>query len=130
MIGLDIGAVVVAIDWIKTATEERKGCFMLKTIDGKTTSCKVAAYSCVGIDSNNCQSSLSHYNVTLMSIHLSQQADSNTLKKDICSVLEIDPKDMKSKLNEIVEDKFEKTSQFLAERDSLPSIKICDLKDD
>jgi hypothetical protein len=65
-----------------------------------------------------------------MSIHLSQQADSNTLKKDICSVLEVDPKDMKSKLNEIVEDKFEKTSQFLAERDSLPSIKICDLKDD
>lgn len=57
-VSLVIGAVYIGKNWLEKATAARKGCFLLATIDNKTTSCRYSAASCSGgTNERNCTSS-------------------------------------------------------------------------
>lgn len=93
-IALTLGVIYVAVDWLVKTTEKRKGCFMLTTISGKTTSCKVQAYSCIGSEGDLCTSTLSYYNTTLVLMKIATLADDNELKIKVAQAAGVDPSAM------------------------------------
>lgn len=59
-IGLVVGVGIIGYNWLTKATEARKGCFLVTVMNGKASSCRIAALSCVGgNDNNNCTSTYS-----------------------------------------------------------------------
>lgn len=85
-VALTVGVVTVGVDWISRATRARKGCFMVTVVDGKTTSCKVSAYTCSTGDANTgnqCTAALDYYNTTLVLMHLVSAADTDRNKVSI-----------------------------------------------
>lgn len=113
VIALTIGAVYVGVDWITKSTEQRKGCFMLTTIDGKTTSCKVVSYSCVGKGGEACTSVGNYYNVTIWLIAIAALPDTDQRKIQLCTQLNIEPKDMEKSLKSIIDTNYEKAASTI-----------------
>lgn len=117
-VALTIGVAYVAIDWIAKATVERKGCFMLTTLNGRTTSCKVAAYSCAAGSSTGaslCASVGDYYNVTLCLMTCATMADTDARKIRLCEQLGVKPAELSAKLPDIVDTQFAKASETIAE---------------
>nr|WOJ45382.1 odv-e56 [Apis mellifera nudivirus] len=114
-IALTVGLVYVGIDWIAKATKERKGCFMLTTINNKTTSCKVAAYTCdENITGNMCKSIDPYYNVTICLLACITMDDTDTRKIFLCEKLKIEPKDLRTKVPSIIDSQYELLSETIA----------------
>lgn len=132
VIALTIGAVYVGVDWISKATAARKGCFMLTTINGKTVSCKVAAFSCSSPSGGTpCTGKMDYYNVTLMIIAYAQLPDTNARKVSLCTALDVKPEEMAKSIKTIIDTKFEKANEFLqkpANRENIAGASICTLK--
>lgn len=105
-LALTLGAVYVGIDWLTKATEQRKGCFMLTTINGQTTSCKVQAYSCIGTGGNMCSSSVQSYNTTLRLLYVSTLTDTNPAKIRLAAAGGVDVSEFTSKLAQIIDNKY------------------------
>lgn len=78
-IALIVGVAYIGVQWLSKATEARKGCFCITVINGKSTSCRYAATSCVGgNDSNNCgeqltaKSIINSRNVVLFTMYMAK----------------------------------------------------------
>lgn len=75
VVTLTVGIVYVGVEWIFKATQIRKDYFMVTTINGVMTSCKVATYTCsisdAGTD-NKCTGTMDYFNTTLVLMHLAR----------------------------------------------------------
>lgn len=133
-IALTLGSVYVGVDWIAKATERRKGCFMLTTIDNKTTSCKVAAYSCIGAieGSDMCRSiSSKYYNVTLVLMHIAADLpDTDQRKIDVAKAAGVAVSELNAKLGNVIDTKFAEVSaviEQMGDENRPTNFKICEI---
>jgi hypothetical protein len=128
IIGLTIGAIYVTIDWLTKATEARKGCYMLTTIDGQTTSCKIMEYSCegrLGEGTKEC-GNLPYYNVTLVAIVIAERSNSDATKKAMASAIAEPVDTIRENIDKIITDKFDLLTTFVQSiADKLPTFAKC-----
>lgn len=106
IIALTVGVVYVGVDWIYKATKSRKGCYMVTTINGVTTSCKIAAHTCSINDNlvtNSCTGSVDYYNTTLVLMHLSDARDTDPNKIALASATGIAVYRLRSQLANIID---------------------------
>lgn len=75
-VALVIGGITFGALWLTKAVKDRIGCWMVTTINGKATSCKIKDYYCNdnASDNNYCGSTPSFYSVILLTIHATQDA--------------------------------------------------------
>lgn len=133
-VALTLGGVYVGVDWIAKTTERRKGCFMVTTIDNKTTSCKVAAYSCIGSTdgSEMCRSvSSKYYNATLVLMHIAADLPDNDKRKiDVAKAAGVPVNELNAKLATVIDTKFAEVSSVIEQMgdEKRPSnFKICEI---
>lgn len=108
VIALTIGTVTVGTNWIVNATRARKGCFMVTTIDGKTTSCKVASFTCSAdgdkTAANACRGApLDCHNTTLVLIHLANSPDSDPDKIALAAAVGLEASQLSAQLANVVD---------------------------
>ena len=122
---LGIGGAIAGVGWLHRATEARKGCHMVTTIDGKLTSCKIAALSCVngkpdttstqhtGVKNCNQKVPLGLYNTTHALIRLVSLEDSAELKQDLARATKIPVAELYDKLDVIISNKLADASEVV-----------------
>lgn len=135
IVALTLGSVYVGVDWIAKTTERRKGCFMLTTIENKTSSCKVAAYSCIGSSdgSEMCRTlSKRYYNTTLVLMHIAADLpDTDQRKIDVAKAAGVPANELNAKLATVIDTKFAEVSRVIEEmgEEKRPTdFKICEIK--
>lgn len=109
VISLTVGAVYVGVDWVSKATQARKGCFMVTTINGVTTSCKVATYTCSSGDTNTgnkCTGTMDYYNTTLVLMYLANAPDTDPNKIAIATVTGVPVSQLDSQLANIIDNHY------------------------
>ncbi|ATY70199.1 odv-e56 [Tomelloso virus] len=126
-IALTLGAVYVAVDWLTKTTEKRKGCFMLTTLNNKTTSCKVQAYSCIGSGGDLCTTSLNYYNTTLVLIKVATLDDTNELKIKVAAAAKVNVSDVNANLAKIIDNSYEAVDAVISSATTKPSFTICEI---
>lgn len=127
-IALTIGIVYVGVDWLTKSTAQRKGCFMLTTINGKTTSCKVQAYSCIGTGGTMCQSVLGYYNTTTVLIKIASLPDSDALKIKVAAAADVEVSKMQSDLAKMIDSKYSEMYEVIKDNvKNLPNFAICEI---
>lgn len=130
VIALTVGAIYVGVDWISKATQARAGCYMLTTINNKTTSCKLAAYTCSGdVNANACSGAApAYYNVTLVLIAISQMSEESDTKVALCEQLKIEPVKLAGSLKTVIDNQFMTVKTFVDKLTTHPKYTICGLK--
>lgn len=124
---LTVGVVYVGVDWLIKTNEKRKGCFMLTTINGKTTSCKVQTYSCVGSGGDMCTSALPYYNITLVLIKIASMPDTDALKIKVAAAAGVQPSALSSSLANVIDTKYSEITTVIADATNKPTFVICEL---
>lgn len=127
-IPLTLGVVNVEVGWIKKATEMRKGCFMLRTVNNKTSSCKIDAHSCNKTSGYMCQNLKPFYNVTLTLMHIVTLEDTDVTKILIANTTGIRVSDLYKKLASVIDNHYENVATIIQNMEQLPIIpNICKL---
>lgn len=135
---LIVGGFVMGANWLKEATEARRGCFMFKNVSGKMTSCRINSFSCsisprsAAPLPNLCQSRNydGMYNTTLVLMVACQNDKSDHCAQSIASAL--DMQDIVGKFEEIYKDESKyllaaEVIERLARDNKLPKFRICDV---
>lgn len=123
---LFVGGIVVSKIWLEKATLDRKGCWMLRTVNGKTSSCKVVDYSCNASNTTMaCTVSLSYYNVTLTLMKICTLDDTNVDKVEISKLTGIAVNEMNDKLATLIDQHFEKISTYIDGMSTKPVVDVC-----
>lgn len=141
VIALTIGAVYVVADWITQTTKEREGCFMLTTLNGKTTSCKISAYTCASDDISQvgkmCTSvdpAYTQSNLALVYLTIASQPPTHPLYVALVKGLGYAAgTDLMAKINEVLTTKFMTLDSFWTSQKGTPDglnlqISPCSLK--
>lgn len=115
VISLVVGSVVVAVDWLLTETEKRKGCFLIRTDGTGTSSCKLINLSCNPyIQGCECANqSYNYYNTTIMAMIISKLSDDAQMKKDCAAAVGILPNKFEESLKLILDTRFDKLDKFV-----------------
>jgi hypothetical protein len=121
---LTFGAIYVTADWIKKALEERKGCHLLTTINGKTTSCKINSFSCIGSGGVSCSSTPTYRNITLNLMYIANLPNSDALKINVATAVGFSADKLRDKLTEIIDTKFKEASTVIR-NETIPSFEPC-----
>lgn len=128
-IPLTIGVFVVGVKATLKAMAVRKGCFMHTLIDGKSTSCKVQAYSCIGDpDAVSCNMRFDYYNVTLVLMKVVTLTDDDARKKSIADATGIPIGELNDRLPEIISQHYEKAAGVIKGMKDRPTFNICEIK--
>lgn len=124
---LTIGTLYVGTNCIIRALKERKGCFMVTTIDGKSTSCKVQNYSCIGISDEyhtssvtNCDHKYSLYNVTLTLMYIATLPDTDKNKLAVAQAADIDVINLCEKLDRVIDTKYNAVAKAIHKMNPRP----------
>lgn len=132
VIALTIGTVIVGTDWIAKATAARTGCFMVTTINGKTTSCKVTSCTCTNnvVDNNACSGTLDYYNITLVIMNLASSADSDPNKIALAAAVGVVPSRMNAELVNIMDNHYPAAAAAVGKMDSrtFRAFSVCGVK--
>jgi hypothetical protein len=105
---LIIGGIIGGIGWLKSAVKKRDGCWMVSTINGQTTSCKVQSYSCASssTDSDSACQELAYTNSVLQLMAISALDDNDSIKTKFLADSGLTADDIKSEsLGAILTDK-------------------------
>ncbi|ACH96245.1 odv-e56 [Oryctes rhinoceros nudivirus] len=124
---LTLGVIYVGVDWLTKTTEQRKGCFMMTTINGVTTSCKVEAYSCIGSGGELCSSALPYYNTTLVLMKIATLPDDNELKIKVAQAAGVQVSALNSSLASVIDTKYSEVSQIIESETNKPTFSICSI---
>lgn len=136
---LTVGVVAYGTDWLSKAVKARPGCYMLRRINGKTTSCKLSGHTCMEESKNiggpcaDSDAPAGLYNVTLVLIYVATRISNpneNELAKIIAKAAGIEPNEISSKLKYIIDSKFSDVTDALSKNiELLPKkIDLCSLK--
>lgn len=125
-IALTLGSVYVGVDWLVKATQKRRGCFMLTTINNKTTSCRVREYSCIGESVEHCSSNaFIYYNTTIILMNIAQAPNDDANKIFLANIINIPVDEFHKKLPQIIDTKFQKVSTAIDTIKMKPMHSIC-----
>lgn len=131
VIALSVGAVVLVEDWVRKSLEARKGCYMVQTIDRKTTSCKVTAWSCIGSGGTPCSLAVNRYhNVTLSALQIATLADTEPVKLQVAAAVGVSVGELQAKLRDVIDNRFPQLTAVIAtvaQAQRLPAIKYCEV---
>lgn len=128
-IALTIGVMVVGVDWIRKTTLQVKGCHMLTVIDNKTTSCKVAAYSCVGEGGDLCSQKFDYPNTTLILMKVVTMPDTDPLKMKLADATGIEVDKLSDNIGKLIDKFYEKVYETIeANKNEIPKYNVCELK--
>jgi len=135
---LVIGGVTIGVNWIRNGLADRRGCWMLRTVNGKTTSCRVSAFSCgrpsgnlsLSVDTVNskqtCTEDLSsYYNATLSFIHICELGDTDLDKLNLAKSLGVSVDTMIENKTKMLETKFEAINNFVKAYTGNSTVNIC-----
>lgn len=126
IIALTIGVIYVGVDWIAAATESRKGCFMLTTINGKTTSCKLLAFSCIGDSKGECKTPpQSHHNSTLLMMVIAEKSDTDAQKIGLAAAAGSPVADLRKNLATLIDNKYEAMHDYVKTLNPVPTYAPC-----
>lgn len=115
-ITLTLGTLAVGANWVIKATAERKGCYMLTTINNTVSSCKVSAFTCVGgVEDNLCPefNANNYYNITLIAMYIANLDNSDEMKNDLAKLLKISAADFSLNFAQCLEDNFAIISDYV-----------------
>lgn len=134
-VALTVGVAYVGVDWVSKATRARKGCFMLTTIDGVTTSCKVAEHTCFASDAAGrtpCTGTTDYYNTTLVLMHLATAADSDVNKIAIARATNVPVNDLNARLAYIIDNHYPAVADAIKKMGAQrpKAFSICGVKND
>lgn len=116
-IALTIGGVVIGLNWLKKAANDRNGCWLVSKVNGKTTSCKISGYTCMSDSSpnNTCDSSPQVVNTNLVLMHLvnsgSEQQKTDFAEKTGVAVEDLKPENF---LNLLSSDKYPDIDEYIS----------------
>lgn len=129
-IPLIVGSVIVGADWIIKASRARKGCYMFTTINGKTTSCKIMAYSCMSdvIPNDECRGFTNYYNTTLTLMAIVDLEDSDGRKTNLAAAVGIPVDQLRANLSKIVRENFTEATNYIKNMPNRPTLDVCGLK--
>lgn len=129
VITLTIGVVYVTVDWLAKATNARRGCFMLTTINGETTSCKVQEYTCSEYqDGDHCKSvSRDYYNVTLVLMHVAKLEDTDARKIAVAEAAGVPVDKLNDQLGKVIDNSYEKVALAINSMTDRPTVNVCGL---
>lgn len=138
-IALTVGVVAYGANWLSKAVKARPGCYMLRKINGETTSCKLSSLTCMEESKNIgtlCTDTIAPsglYNVTLVLIYVAtriQNHDESDLAKVIAKAADIKPNEISSRLKYILDSKFSDVSNALSENTALlpKQLDLCSLQ--
>lgn len=132
---LFIGVVGMGNSWIQANLKARRGCHMSTNIDGKITSCKIEAHTClepvtgstVSVCGGQLVREMNLYNVTLVLMHLANMADNeNQLKVLVCAAAKVEPETMSENLLKIIDNHYKTVSDVIAlNKDKIPTFSPC-----
>lgn len=134
VVALTVGVVYVGADWISKATEARKGCFMVTTVNGVTTSCKVAAYTCSTDEDagtgNKCTGTTNYYNTTLVLMNLANAPDDDPNKIAIATATGIAVNQLNAQLANIIDNHYPAVVTAIEKMGTQrpKTFSICDIK--
>lgn len=107
---ITVGIIVVTSEWAYKSVVANRGCFMLTTINGKTTSCRIKQLSCTNLTAtdNVCTTPFTAgRNYTLLLMVLVNSQDTDTLKTNIANDLGLSVADLSTKIATIIDTQFE-----------------------
>lgn len=138
---LVIGGVTIGANWVRNGLADRRGCWMLRTVNGKTTSCRVSAFSCgqqrvtrsstvddaVKSSKQACteEDLSSYYNATLSFIHICELDDTDVNKLNLAIALRVSVDTMINDKAKILETKFEAINDFVKTYTANGTVDIC-----
>lgn len=131
-ITLLFGTIAIGAEWALKGTQKRKGCWMITTIGGKPSSCKIAAFWCLGnTDGDFCPGT--HVdklqNTTLVLMAISEAPDTNPLKMSIAKKVGVDVGEMAGNLAKIIENNYNDVSELIAkDTENIPKFAVCQIK--
>lgn len=125
------GTVYVTSDWIRKETRKREGCFMIKTIDGKIASCKLANRSCDAEPGYECQTPVKNYNATLVAMTVAAYTNNNdTIKKVFAEKLDVPIEDLNNQLPILLKEKFPVIESLAKKYGEQIAVDPCKIKHD
>ncbi|AYP97926.1 ODV-E56 [Mauternbach virus] len=122
---LTVGSLVVGTGWAMRATRQRAGCFMITTINNKTSSCKVQAYTCTGTLDFLCTGNLPYYNVTLVLMKIADSDDSDELKQQISAAANIPVDQLKNNLDRVIDQSYNAVHDIITNAQNRPDVNVC-----
>jgi len=125
ILSLTVGSLVVGTGWALRATRQRVGCFMMTTINNKTSSCKVQAYTCDGTADFLCTGTLPYYNVTLVLMKIADSDNSNALKQQIATAVNIPVDQLKDNLDKVLDQSYNTIHEIIDKATDRPEVNVC-----
>lgn len=140
-VALVVGTVAATDSWFKDALAGRRGCWMVKTLNGKTTSCRVSRFTCGNISSSSgntpggalCTDDNSQfYNSTLYFIYAINQDNDFGLKIELAERLNTPIDDLNREAVNLIKNKYTIIDSVVSDfRKFLPVLnknELCGLK--
>lgn len=122
---LTVGGITATSIWLERETQNRKGCWMLRTVNGKTSSCKVVDYSCNGNVTMACGVNNGYYNITLSLMKICTYDDTNVDKKAISDLTGVPVADMNARISTLIDQHFEKITNYINGMSVKPTVDVC-----
>lgn len=121
-VALVIGTVTVTDSWFKDALAARRGCWMVKTVNGKSTSCRVSSFTCGDVSSSTgntqtvklCKTDeIGFYNVTVQFMYIAHSKNGTNVKENLSYKLGVYSYDLYDKAVDLLRDKFDIIESFV-----------------
>ncbi|ATZ81566.1 ODV-E56 [Drosophila innubila nudivirus] len=125
VLSLTVGSLVVGTGWALRATRQRAGCFMMTTINNKTSSCKVQAYTCDGTPDFLCTGTLPYFNVTLVLMKIADSENNNALKQQIAAAVNIPVDQLKDNLDKVLDQSYNTVYEIINNAKDRPEVNVC-----
>lgn len=141
-VALVIGTVALTDNWFKDALAARRGCWMVKTVNGKATSCRVSRFTCGDLQqsSNNTPGGVlcnegdtnEFYNTTLYFMYIVSLSDDDRMKLEMARHLDVRVEDLEKETSNLIKNKYTIIDSVVSQnRSQIPLLGksiICDLK--
>lgn len=138
-LALVIGGVTIGANWLINGLADRRGCWMVRTVNGKTTSCRVTSFSCgrqtdrppvtggeVKSTQTSCTDDLSsYYNTTLSFIHICELDDTDVDKLNLSRALGVSVDALIKNKASILNTKFENINNFVKTYTGNSNVNVC-----
>lgn len=141
-VALVIGTVALTDNWFKDALAARRGCWMVKTVNGKTTSCRVSRFTCGDAQQSgnntpggvlcNENDTNEFYNTTLYFMYVASLKNDDTLKVEMAQRLDVRVEDLERETSNLIKTKYTIIDSVISQnRLQIPLLEkstICNLK--
>lgn len=128
---LTVGILYVGIDWLKRSLEERKGCWLITTVNGKSTSCRMSRHMCSKITLSSTapcvnENTFDIYNAVVFLINTFNRPTDDNLLKGLLIALNIEVLPSTDEIPNIIKTKFDVLDTFTKEHlNEMKTMNLC-----